>query len=131
MQVQTANLSLQTLPQPNIVYAAELVNLPNIPTDTHTYAEIVAKEHGLNVNRFLQTIQCESHWDPSVRSQYIMKNGTRENSWGLVQINLDDPPTGKGTVTLAQAKDPYWSIRYMADRWDEGKARAWTCWRNL
>lgn len=135
LQIQAANLALQSLPISSIAYAQEIEpmaeSLPDGSVDLETYARSVAEAHGLNVKRFLGTISCESHWQTDVQSNYILKNGSRENSWGIVQINLSDPPTGRGTVTLEQAKDPYWSIRYMAERFDEGLASRWTCWRNL
>lgn len=124
LQIQTANLSLQNLPQANVV---EVKEIP--PLDFKDYAQLIAEEHGLNAEKFKAVITCESRWQPGVRSLYILKNGKQENSWGLVQINLDDPPTGKGTVTKEQAIEPYWAIRYMAEMWDKGLEKRWSCYK--
>lgn len=128
LQLQSAITDLDKLPDHPaaiVVIMPELSQSVGLPQ----YAEEVAKQHGLNAELFNKVITCESQWKTDVRSNFILKSGKRENSWGLVQINLDDPPTGPGSVTLAQAKDPYFAINYMADRWDEGLADKWTCYR--
>lgn len=120
-------LIVADLPQPNIVVVEEIK-----PTsqDYFDYASSTAHKYGLNSEHFTATIACESQWDPAVRSKAII-NGKQENSWGITQINLDNPPTGKGTVKKSQAVDPYFSIEYMARMWAEDKYDAWSCWRNL
>lgn len=96
------------------------------------YATQVAKDHGLNVERFLYTIDCESGFDPSIQSQHTYKNdryapaGTREQSYGLVQIHLPAHPT----ITKEQALNPQWSIDWMADEWDAGRQRQWSCYKD-
>lgn len=76
-------------------------------------------------------VDCEAlkHSDGSydVRGQsgHIRADGTREDSWGLAQINLPSWPR----ITRAEAQDPEFAIRFMAEQFSAGNASAWTCWR--
>lgn len=86
-------------------------------------ATAIAKSRGLNVDHFLKVVGCESGWDPSIQSGYIGPKG-REDSWGLVQINL---PSHKD-ITKDQALDPVFSLRYMANEWSRDRYRQWSCY---
>jgi len=60
----------------------------------------------------------------TIQSRCIDKNGKRENSWGLVQINLDHNPQ----VTLEQALDPDFSLEFLASNLAQGRCKMWmTC----
>lgn len=117
----TAEAAIVTqLPQSEL-FPRELPTVQENPSDDlKAYATKVAKEHGLNVNRFLNVIACESRWKPSAV-------GDQGNSFGLLQIHLPSHPT----VKKSQALDPYFSIEWAADRWVEGDAWMWTCWRKM
>ena len=73
----------------------------------------------------LNVTWCESHYK-NVQSD-IIYNGSREDSWGIAQINLRWHPE----VTKEQALDPEFAIDFMAKRIEAGKAVEWTCWRSL
>lgn len=88
------------------------------PESLGAYAEIVAMEHGLDVKRFIFTLNCEGHWD-----RYAV--GDRGLAIGVAQIRKDYWPS----ITKAQAEDPYWSIQWMAEEWSAGHADYWTCAR--
>jgi len=97
------------------------------------YAKSVALDHGLNVEKFLEVIHCESGWQADVQSRhrYTKDNpewgvlaGDQELSFGIVQIHLPSHPT----ITKEQAKNPQWAINWMADRWVEGKQSWWSCY---
>lgn len=89
-----------------------------------------AAEFHVRPGAMLDTIECEAQgngdgtYDPSGQSNYY-RHGVRENSWGLSQINLTAHPD----VTLEQAQDPDFAVRYMAREFAAGNASAWTCWR--
>jgi hypothetical protein len=91
-------------------------------------ARSVAAHHGLNEERFLGVIKCESRWDPDTQSEIPAKgpNG-REDSWGLAQIHLPSHPS----VSREQAQDPVFALNWMADKWSEGKHRLWSCHKKL
>jgi len=66
---------------------------------------------GTKAYQMERTIYCESHyWN--VQSN-IIKNGSREDSWGIAQINLYWNPS----VSREQALDPEFAIKWMSDRW--------------
>lgn len=99
------------------------VALENDKDDLRAYAKTIAQQHGLDVNHFLQTLTCESHWNPNAEGDY--KNGV-PTSFGLAQLH--NPVTDWG-ITAAQAKDPKIALPIMAKAWEEGKHRKWSCWR--
>lgn len=70
-------------------------------------------------------IQCESSYDPDIQSRYILPNGKRENSWGLVQINLD----AHKNITKTQAKNVDFSLDFLASNLAKDKGSMWSCYR--
>ena len=63
----------------------------------------------------VETIYCESMWY-SIQSG-VVKNGVRENSWGLAQIHLDS----HSEITKEQALDAYFAIDFMVQKWNDVK----------
>ena len=116
------NPAVLTLPPTPIAEAAELST-----SDLKQMATEIAKEHSLNTDHFLKVISCESNWDTQIQSAYITKDGTRENSWGLVQINLSAHPN----VTKEQALNPRFALTWMAEQWSLDGASMWSCWTIL
>lgn len=93
-------------------------------------ATSTAAKYHLNVEHFVKVINCESGASSTIQSTVpdIAGPNGRENSWGIAQINLD--PKNHPEVTMEQALDPTWSLEWMAERWVDGHAHEWTCWRN-
>jgi hypothetical protein len=87
---------------------------------------VYATKYGVDASQMLETVRCESVGFKNVQSGHIL-NGVREDSWGIVQINLYWNPE----VTKQQALDPYFSMDFMARKFKLGKQDRWTCWRNL
>lgn len=89
----------------------------------------VAIANGLNTDHFLGVIDCETGntWDTTIQSKYIRKDGTQEQSFGLVQINLPSHTN----ITLQQAEDPEFAINWMAEEWVAGRQSEWSCWTKL
>lgn len=69
-------------------------------------------------------ITCESNWDADVQSHFVYK-GVREESHGLVQINL---PSHQD-VTKAQANNPKFAIEFLVDNYAKGNADMWSCYK--
>lgn len=83
-----------------------------------------------NVSRetLVKIIACENpEGNPELQSRIIQKDGTREESYGLVQIHLPSHPT----ITKGQATDPEFSIRFLAQNLSIGNGNMWTCYRTL
>lgn len=93
-------------------------------SDMEEYLRVYALEKGVSYKAAHYTIECESNWDTNVQSIFV-KDGKREESYGLAQINL---PSHK-QVTLAQAEDPEFAIKFLVDNFAAGKASLWSCWR--
>lgn len=70
-----------------------------------------AKEYGISPNDLYMTLYCESKLQPK-QSDFV-KNGIRENSWGIAQINLTYHPE----VTKAEALDENFSILWAVQHW--------------
>lgn len=124
--------SLTELPEEPVVRIApeapilrQVKTLPATTTfDTliNKYAEI----YQVSTTTMHHIIKCESGYRPDVQSGYY-QNGKREESYGLVQINLPSHPT----ITYEQAIDPEFSINFLAENLSKGKGSMWTCYRNL
>lgn len=81
--------------------------------------------YNVNVEQVQTVIDCESGGDPTIQSYAYKKDGTRENSWGLVQWNLDANPQ----ITKAQALNPDWALPAMLRAWSEGHSTLWSCYK--
>ncbi len=93
--------------------------------DYKTYAVAMAEKYGIDEEQFVGTLQCESNWQPQKQSDFY-KNGKREESYGIAQINLP----AHLDVTYDEATDGTWSIEWAAQKFQAGNKKWWTCWRN-
>lgn len=87
--------------------------------------DIKATQWGVSPVIMNKVVYCESHYDVLIQSGYYHK-GIRENSWGLVQIDLD-----YNSVTKKQAQDPDFALDFLGRNLKEGKGNMWTCYRQL
>lgn len=85
--------------------------------------DIYATKYGVDRNKMISTIECESHYK-NVQSGLYHRDGTREDSWGLAQIHLPNHPN----VTREQALDPYFAIEFMAEKFSKGWYK-WSCYK--
>jgi hypothetical protein len=85
-----------------------------------------ARKYAVSPEVMMVVIDCETsgEYKPKLQSRIII-NGEREESYGLVQINLPWNPD----VSYAQATDPDFAVDFLARRISEGYARRWTCYR--
>lgn len=81
--------------------------------------------YDVDADKMINTIKCESQFH-NVQSN-IVKNGIREDSWGIVQINMYYNPT----VSKEQALDPHFAIEWMAKEFKANHQSKWTCYRNI
>lgn len=94
---------------------------PIKPPTPQQIAASIATKHGLNVDRFLKTIECESSWNIKA----IGDNGT---SFGLAQLHH---PVRDWNTTIEQANTPEIALEIMATAWGKGEQSRWSCWRTL
>lgn len=86
-----------------------------------------ANKYSVSSTTMLAIMKCENRsFDPTLQS-YHVKNGVREESYGLVQIHLPSHPN----VSYEQATDPEFSIEFLAKHLSQGKGSLWTCYRML
>lgn len=83
-----------------------------------------AEQFNVDPKDLIDTIRCESSFDEDVQSRHV-KNGVREKSFGLSQINLPFNPD----VSYEEAIDPDFAIRFMAYKFSIGKHNMWSCWQ--
>lgn len=123
--------------QTSIAYAAQSTTTSSLESEAPvnsvlSQSEVMSlinkysSEYNVNADHLFQTIKCESHFDSTIQSGYF-KNGVQEQSFGLSQINLLANPD----VTLAQADNPDFSVRFMAQKFSQGFASHWSCWNEL
>lgn len=103
-----------------LILTASASSTPPQPVPIQEMITEYAHLYGLKEDRFRATIKCESNFNP-------LAIGDHGQSHGLVQIHLPSWPT----VTKAQAQDPDFALRFMAQKWAEGKHKLWSCWRIL
>lgn len=105
---------------------------PSIPNLIAMYS----KEYKVSAKTMTAVINCENKpLDPELQSELKYKKGnrwkqpagSREQSFGLVQIHLPDHPE----ITKAEATDPDFSIEFLADQLSRGRGSQWTCYRKL
>jgi soluble lytic murein transglycosylase-like protein len=96
--------------------AAQRAYADSISAIVENYDPVIeywADFYGTPADEIKQTIQCESRGDPTAV-------GDSGESLGLAQIHLPDHPN----ITISEALDPYFSIKYMASHWYSDH---WTC----
>jgi hypothetical protein len=91
------------------------------------YVTQVAYEYKVSPKEMMATLKCENfEFDPNLQSYHKdskSPNG-REQSYGLAQWNVVH-----NDITVAQAKDPEWSLKEMAKMFSKGKKSMWSCWK--
>lgn len=97
-----------------------------MPTKTYEYGDTIPQEYireiiakyatGTKAYQMERTIYCESY-NKNIQSYIIDRNGNREDSWGIAQINIFWNPT----VTKEQALDPVFAIKWTSERWGKTK----------
>lgn len=117
--------------------------IPNAVPTTKSALQELAKEaaikHGLNASRFLAVIGCESQWDRFAKGdwtpgdgKFYHKNKAPPGSWptsfGLAQFHN---PIEYWGMTIEDAYDPEIAIERMAKAWENGRHRAWSCYKIL
>ena len=78
--------------------------------------------YNVSQETLLSVIKCESSMNPEAHN-----HTKRENSYGLVQINLKAHPE----IKKEQALDPSFSIDYLARKISENKGNMWSCYKKL
>lgn len=91
-----------------------------MPADYKKYAWDEAVKLGVDPTIFTDTLQCESSFDPNA-------TGDHGTSIGIAQIHLP----AHADITREEASDGVWSIIWAAQQFSLGRAKAWTCYRNL
>lgn len=89
--------------------------------DFVAYIEKEAPKYGLSTAKIEARISCETGgtWNPTIQSGYY-RNGIREDSWGLAQINLPSHPQ----ISKSQAIDPKFALDYLIQNWYKDH---WSC----
>lgn len=82
----------------------------------------IAEEYGVDYDVMQQIAECESKFQADTQSFHITETGERENSWGIIQINRD-----YHDVTIEQATDPRFALKWYAQEVKEGRLWQWSC----
>lgn len=109
--------------------SALTVDLSTVPIEHATttrdlmaIATSSAAAHGLTqrqTRRMLATVQCESGWDVNAVGPL--------GEIGLVQFY----PRAHTNISKTQMRDPYFSLDWMAARFEEGQTQHWVCYTQL
>lgn len=97
-------------------------------TEAEVHADALKYHLGANQeHQVIEVIRCETGgtFNPNIQSGYY-RNGVRENSWGLAQINLPS-----WDITKEQATDPRFAIDFITMKFAAHQQSLWSCWREL
>lgn len=78
-----------------------------------------------DITQAIETARCESGMIP--QQSKVIRNGIRENSWGVWQIHL----SAHLDISKAQAMDIEWSTKWASEQFRSGHQSMWTCWRQI
>lgn len=98
-------------------YVDPLITLDN-KYEVMVYINQMAHEYQVSPKLMKKVINCESRYKPNAV-------GDGGYSFGLSQIYLPAHPN----VTKEEALDPKFAIEFMAEKFSQGKARLWTCYK--
>lgn len=80
---------------------------------------LYSNKYGVSSYQIRRTIECESHFN-NIQSN-VVKNGVREESYGVAQIHLPSHPH----ITKEQALDISFAIEFMAQELKNGRDWKW------
>lgn len=92
--------------------------------------KVKGAEYNVSTRLMEEIINCESQGSTTIQSRHIYtsnkygKKGTREGSWGLVQIHLVAHPD----ITKEQALDPLFATDFLAKNLKAGNGKMWSCY---
>jgi len=115
---------------PETSYTHPIYTPTSSEMDRHALLLMVAEYanlYGVSYQEMVNTIQCESGFVTDIQSRHLRPDGSREQSYGLVQIYLPAWPN----TTYEQAINPKYSIEFMAKKFSAGDKYLWTCWNQL
>lgn len=87
--------------------------------------ETQAQKYGVSAEVMKTVIECESMGSTTIQSYHKRPDGSRERSFGLVQIFLDAHPH----ITREEAIDPQFAIEFLAKNLKAGRGNLWSCYR--
>lgn len=93
---------------------------PETPKGYRERAYSLAVKEGVSPEKVVNTIQCESEFNPDA----VGDGGT---SFGLSQIHLPSHPS----IKREQALNPDFAIHFIVSEFKAGRASKWTCYRKL
>ena len=84
--------------------------------------ELYAKIYNVSSEQMYKTAFCESSLNPNA-----INSTSREYSVGIAQINL----MAHKNITVEQAKDVDFSVKFMASEFSKGNQKIWSCYRKI
>ena len=106
------------LAMPLKMTVAQDVSPESLPTSPHSLVVYYAKKYKVSQSKMNTIIKCESSWNTNA-----INHTSKEYSAGLVQINL----LAHKNITIEQAQNPQFAIRFLAYHLSQGHASMWTC----
>lgn len=128
--LQINSTTLEEVPEPPDTITTQELSIQGITERSTAILKLVdkyGKQYNVSTSTMLAVMKCENRdFDPTLQS-YHVKNGVREDSWGLSQIHLPSHPN----VSLEQATDPEFSVEFLAKHLSQGQGKMWTCYRQI
>ena len=100
----------------------EIISIADTHHVSEYYVRMIAHDFGLDAtstDQMVETIRGESGFDPT-------KKGDHGTSWGLVQIHITEK--SHPDISIAEALDPDFSLRFMANEFKNNRKWQWTVW---
>lgn len=138
----TYHLPAITVKTPSpVAITANAIGIPKVsfccsPDYIKSRASFYAALYNVSLATMWRVIKCEDGGlDPAAQSwvrytkdhpAWGVKAGDRELSFGLAQIHLPAHPN----ITIQQATDPDFALRFMASKIAQGRGSMWSCYQS-
>lgn len=109
-----------TNPQRLEIDTLEIVKSDWTKIEIMTLIDEMADTYNVSATVMQKVIQCESSYNPKASNRT-----SREDSWGLAQINRMAHPY----ISKEQAIDPVFATEFLAKNLAKGKGSMWSCYQ--
>lgn len=99
----------------NVSAKSEIKEIQDTKSWINAKIEKVAAKYGRSAYQMKRTVECETRYKN--KQSEVVKNGKREDSWGIYQIHLPDHPS----VSREQAMDIDFAIDWAGQHWNDVK----------
>lgn len=129
LSILTSGTHLDSLSPIYTAHADEIRPLWDATT-TQDAIESLSEEYHISSSTMARIVSCETGGNTgstTIQSLAVNSKGQQENSWGLVQIDLDYHPD----ISRDEAQNPIFALTFLAQNLAAGNGHLWTCFNMM